>query len=76
MSLDYEKVAEKLRAGTFKNCCDCHYCTGERKRSDGYCARCDVKIETSVPWEDMPVCERCDADIWSKTDKSKWESVP
>jgi len=44
------------------NGCDCDFCTGRKKHDDNWCACCgEVKLRDDQWWENMDVCDACDA---------------
>lgn len=43
------------------NGCSCDFCTGIKKHSDNWCARCAlVKMEPPKWWENMDMCDDCE----------------
>lgn len=46
------------------NGCACDFCTGRKKYDDNWCTYCgDVQMTTPKWWENMDVCDACDAVI-------------
>jgi hypothetical protein len=50
--------------------CGCDFCTGRKKREDNWCSRCgNTKMEPPKHWENLDVCEPCDAELIKELDQ-------
>lgn len=62
-----QAAREQGKTASTVNGCTCDFCTGKKRYEDNWCARCaNVQLVPTKWWENMDVCDECDADIRSE----------